>query len=62
MLEYLDAASLKMMDVTHQAALIIEYEGDVDLDMTGALEEESWFAMSAADRAEADRISSGETA
>ncbi len=50
MLEYLDAASLKMMDVAHQAALIIEFEGDVELDMTGALEQESWFAVSAADR------------
>jgi len=50
MLEYLDAASLAMMDVARHAALIIEYEGDVDLDMTGALEDESWFAVSAADR------------
>lgn len=50
MLEYLDAASLRMMDVVHAAALIIEYEGDVDLDMADALEEESWFAMSASDR------------
>lgn len=50
MLEYLDEASLKMMDVPQCAALIIEYEGDLDLDMTGALEDESWFAISAADR------------
>jgi FAD/FMN-containing dehydrogenase len=50
MLEYLDAPSLKLMDVPHPAALIVEFEGDVDLDMTGALEDESWFAMSATDR------------
>ena len=50
MLEYLDRASLQMLDVAHGAALIIEQEGDVDLDMTGALEDESWFAASAADR------------
>ncbi len=50
MLEYLDAASLKMMDVPHAAALMIEQEGDADLDMTGALEDDSWFAVSASDR------------
>jgi FAD/FMN-containing dehydrogenase len=50
MLEYLDAASLQMMDVPHQAALMIEQEGDPDLDLTGALENDSWFAISAADR------------
>lgn len=50
MLEYLDRASLEMMDVAHGAALMIEQEGDADLDMTGALEDDSWFAVSAADR------------
>jgi FAD/FMN-containing dehydrogenase len=50
MLEYLDDKSLKMMDVAHRAALMIEIEGDADLDMTGTLENDSWFAMSAADR------------
>lgn len=50
MLEYLDAASLKMMDVPHAAALMIEFEGDCDLDLTGALEDDSWFATSASDR------------
>jgi FAD/FMN-containing dehydrogenase len=50
MLEYLDGKSLKMMDVAHQAALMIEIEGDTDLDMAGTLENDSWFAMSAADR------------
>ena len=50
MLEYLDGKSLKMMDVAHQAALMIEIEGDADLDMSGTLENDSWFATSAADR------------
>ncbi len=58
MLEYLDRASLQMMDVPHGAALMIEQEvndggdgaSDVDLDLTGALEADSWFATSAADR------------
>jgi FAD/FMN-containing dehydrogenase len=50
MLEYLDGKSLKMMDVTQEAALMIEIEGDADLDMTGTLENDSWFAISAADR------------
>jgi FAD/FMN-containing dehydrogenase len=50
MIEYLDRASLEMLDVPHAAALMIEQEGDADLDMTGALESESWFAVSAADR------------
>jgi FAD/FMN-containing dehydrogenase len=50
MLEYLDEASLQTMDVAHRAALIVEWEGDCDLDMTGALEDDSWFAVSAADR------------
>lgn len=50
MLEYLDAKSLRMMDVNQEAALMIEMEGDADLDMSGTLESESWFAMSAADR------------
>jgi FAD/FMN-containing dehydrogenase len=50
MLEYLDGKSLKMMDVAHPAALMIEIEGEADLDMTGTLESDSWFATSAADR------------
>jgi len=50
MIEYFDAFSLEMMDVKHNAALMIEFEGDCDLDLTGALEQESWFAISAADR------------
>jgi len=54
MLEYLDRPSLEMMDAPHAAALIIELEGDIGLDMgldmTGALENDSWFAISAADR------------
>lgn len=50
MIEYLDRASLELLDVPHAAALMIEQEGDEDLDMTGAMEAESWFAVSAADR------------
>lgn len=50
MLEYLDASSLRMMDLPHTAALMIEQEGEGDLDMTGALSDVSWFAISAADR------------
>lgn len=50
MLEFLDGKSLRMMDVAHQAALMIEIEGDADLDMAGTLENDSWFAMSASDR------------
>ncbi len=50
MIEYIDEASLRMMDVPHKAALMIEIEGDADLDLSGALESDSWFAMSAADR------------
>jgi FAD/FMN-containing dehydrogenase len=50
MIEYLDRASLEMLDVPHAAALMIEQEGDADLDLTGALENDSWFAMSASDR------------
>jgi FAD/FMN-containing dehydrogenase len=50
MLEYLDRASLEVMEVRHAAALMIEIEGDPDLDMTGAIESDSWFATSASDR------------
>jgi FAD/FMN-containing dehydrogenase len=50
MIEFIDEASLRMMDVSHKAALMIEIEGDADLDLSGALESDSWFAMSAADR------------
>ena len=54
MIEYLDRASLELMDVPHAAALIIEqqgeHEGEQDLDLAGALESESRFAISAADR------------
>lgn len=50
MLEYLDAASLRMMEVNQPAAVMIEQEGEIDLDLKDALEEESWFATSAADR------------
>ncbi len=50
MIEYIDEASLKLMDVPHKAALMIEIEGDADIDLSGALESDSWFAMSATDR------------
>jgi FAD/FMN-containing dehydrogenase len=50
MIEYIDRASLQMMEVTHAAALMIEIEGDADIDMSAALESDSWFATSASDR------------
>jgi FAD/FMN-containing dehydrogenase len=50
MLEYLDRASLEIMEVPHGAALMIEIEGDEVPAMKGALESESWFAASDADR------------
>ena len=50
LLEYLDAASLEIMDVPQQAALMIEIEGEATPDMKDAIESDSWFATSAADR------------
>ena len=50
MIEYIDHASLQMMDVPQTAALMIEIEGDADIDMGNALENDSWFATSASDR------------
>jgi FAD/FMN-containing dehydrogenase len=55
MIEYIDQASLQMMEVRHKAALMIELEEDengdtADIDMADALEADSWFAMTAADR------------
>ena len=50
MLEFLDSRSMKVMDLPHGAAVLVEMEGDVDLDLAGALESESWFGSSAADR------------
>ena len=51
MIEYIDHASLEDDGRSRtQAALMIEIEGDADIDMGGALEGDSWFAMSAADR------------
>jgi len=38
------------MDTPHEAALMIEIEGDADIDMSTALENDSWFATSATDR------------
>jgi FAD/FMN-containing dehydrogenase len=50
LLEYLDGASLEIMDVPQRAALMIEIEGEANLDMEDAIESDSWFATSAADR------------
>jgi FAD/FMN-containing dehydrogenase len=50
LLEYLDQASLEVMEVPQQAALMIEIEGDANLDMKDAIEADSWFATSAGDR------------
>jgi FAD/FMN-containing dehydrogenase len=55
MIEYIDHASLQMMEVSQQAALMIELEADAsgemaDLDLGNALEADSWFATSASDR------------
>jgi FAD/FMN-containing dehydrogenase len=50
MLEYLDRGSLEMMEQPYGAALMVEREGEIDLDLRGALEDQSWFAISAADR------------
>jgi FAD/FMN-containing dehydrogenase len=50
LLEFLDSRSLKIMDSPHGGAVIIELEGDCELDMAGALESESWFGSSARDR------------
>ncbi|HEV8415837.1 MAG TPA: FAD-binding oxidoreductase [Bryobacteraceae bacterium] len=54
MLEFLDSHSIKVMEQPHGAAVLLELEGDAgldsELDMTGALESESWFGSSAADR------------
>ena len=51
MIEYIDRASLQNDGcVRMQAALMIEIEGDADIDMSNALENDSWFATSASDR------------
>jgi FAD/FMN-containing dehydrogenase len=50
MLEFLDSRSIKLMELPYGAAVLVEMEGAVELDMTGALEDESWFGSSAADR------------
>ncbi len=50
LLEFLDSNSIKLMELPYGAAVLIELEGDADLDMTGALESESWFGSSASDR------------
>jgi FAD/FMN-containing dehydrogenase len=53
LLEFLDSRSMKILEQPFGAAVMIEIdldEGSMDLDLTGALEEESWFGTSAADR------------
>jgi FAD/FMN-containing dehydrogenase len=50
MLEFLDSRSIKLMELPYGAAVLVEIEGGGDLDLTGALEDESWFGSSAADR------------
>lgn len=50
LLEFLDSRSIKLMELPYGAAVLIEMEGDAELDMTGALESESWFGSSAGDR------------
>jgi len=50
MLEFLDSRSIKLMELPYGAAVLLEIEGDAELDMTGALEDESWFGSSSADR------------
>lgn len=55
MLEYLDRGSLELMkthikDAPQAAAVMVEQEGEIDLDMTGALEDVSWFGTSPSDR------------
>lgn len=50
MLEFLDSRSVKLMELPYGAAILLEHEGEPDLDMTGALVDESWFGSSAGDR------------
>lgn len=50
MLEFLDSHSMRIMDLPYGAAVIVETEGIPELDMSGALEAESWFGGEARDR------------
>jgi FAD/FMN-containing dehydrogenase len=50
MLEYVDRPSLEMMEEPYGAAVMVEQECEIDLAMKGALEGDSWFATSFADR------------
>ena len=50
MLEFLDSRSIKLLEQPYGAAVLLELEGEAELDMTEALESESWFGSSAADR------------
>jgi FAD/FMN-containing dehydrogenase len=57
MLEYLDSNSMKLVELPYGSAVMLEIDeaeaaahGNPELDLAGALESESWFATSAADR------------
>jgi FAD/FMN-containing dehydrogenase len=50
LLEYLDRGSLEIMEEPHAAAVMVEQGGEIDLDMAGALEDDSWFGTSPSDR------------
>lgn len=50
LLEFLDSRSMKVMELDYGAAVLVETEGDADLDMTGALEADSWFGSTPRDR------------
>lgn len=50
MLEFLDSRSIKLMELPYGAAVLLELEGEAELDMAGALESESWFGASSGDR------------
>jgi FAD/FMN-containing dehydrogenase len=50
MLEYLDRGSLEIMQEPYAAAVMVEQEVEIDLDMAGALEDDSWFGTSPSDR------------
>lgn len=50
LLEFLDGHAMRVMELPYGAAVMLEWEGEAEFDMAGALEEESWFGNSAADR------------
>jgi FAD/FMN-containing dehydrogenase len=50
MLEFLDSRAMRIMDMPYGAAVIVETEGPPELDMAGALEDDSWFGGEPRDR------------